>query len=72
MWLTISGKIVEARDQVRTICFDPVSFIALMRASRRSSTNGPFLLDLLNLSSTSYERSDVQTSSRKNAEHFAG
>jgi hypothetical protein len=44
---TISGKIVEARDQVRTICFDPESFIELMRASRRSSTNGPFLLDLL-------------------------
>jgi hypothetical protein len=69
---TISGKIVDARDQVRIICFDPESFIVLIRLNSRSSTNGPFLLDLLNLSSTLYERSDVQTSSRKNAEHFGG
>ena len=30
------------RDQVRIICFVPESFIAWIRASRRSSTNGPF------------------------------
>jgi hypothetical protein len=39
---TISGKIVEARDQVRIICLRPPSFIAVMRDIRRSSTNGPF------------------------------
>ena len=38
----ISGKTVEERDQVRIICFLPASFIATMRASRRSSTKGPF------------------------------
>src|SRR5579884_560057 len=41
---TISGKIVEVRDHVRTICFEPEAFIASMRPSSRSSTNGPFLL----------------------------
>src|SRR5215211_6456404 len=39
---TISGKIVEARDQVFTICFWPDSFICSMRRSSRSSTHGPF------------------------------
>src|SRR6185312_647785 len=47
---TISGKIVEDRDQVRIICLLPDSFMELMRLSSRSSTNGPFLLDLLNAS----------------------
>ena len=37
---------VEVRDQVRIICFSPDSFIAWIRLSSRSSTNGPFLLDL--------------------------
>ena len=45
VWPTISGKIVEVRDQVLTICLLPDSFIWLIRASRRSSTNGPFLVD---------------------------
>ena len=45
VWPTISGKIVEVRDQVLTICLSPDSFIAVMRASRRSSTNGPFLVE---------------------------
>jgi hypothetical protein len=39
----ISGKIVEPRDQVRIIDFDPEVFIASMRDIRRSSTYGPFL-----------------------------
>jgi hypothetical protein len=43
VWPTISGKIVDVRDQVLIICFWPDSFIASMRRSRRSSTNGPFL-----------------------------
>jgi hypothetical protein len=42
----MSGKTVEERDQVRIICFEPDSFILLMRPSSRSSTKGPFLLDL--------------------------
>jgi hypothetical protein len=27
VWPTISGKIVELRDQVLIICFEPLSFI---------------------------------------------
>jgi hypothetical protein len=42
---TISGKIVEARDQVRTICFCPLSFIRAMRCIRRSSAHGPFFVE---------------------------
>ena len=45
VWPTISGKIVDVRDQVLTICFWPPSFICWIRASRRSSTNGPFLVE---------------------------
>ena len=48
VWPTISGKIVDERDQVRIMFLLPEAFIAVTRASRRSSTNGPFLLDLLN------------------------
>src|SRR3954469_8920224 len=40
---TISGKMVEVRDQVLIICFCPLEFIASMRVIRRSSTHGPFL-----------------------------
>src|SRR5213078_2788218 len=47
---TISGKIVDVRDQVRSIRFSPDWFMASMRAIRRSCTNGPFLLDRLNAS----------------------
>ena len=39
--------VVEARDQVLIIFFWPASFISVMRFMRRSSTNGPFLADLL-------------------------
>src|SRR5206468_1947442 len=47
VWPTISGKMVEVRDQVLTICFALPAFMASMRASSRSSTHGPFLEDLL-------------------------
>ena len=40
---TISGKIVEVRDQVRIIRFSSGAFISSMRLISRSSTNGPFL-----------------------------
>jgi hypothetical protein len=43
----MSGKTVDERDQVRIICFDPDSFIPWTRLNNRSSTKGPFLLDLL-------------------------
>src|SRR2546425_2276829 len=43
VWPTISGKIVDARDQVLIICLSPEVFIASMRRSRRSSAHGPFL-----------------------------
>src|SRR5687767_6399557 len=36
---------VEARDHVRTICFDPEVFIPSIRFMSRSSTNGPFFVD---------------------------
>src|SRR6266403_441262 len=65
---TISGKIVDVRDQVRIICLLPDSFIRLMRPISRSSTNGPFFELLLN--GFSYERSDVETSHGENAQHF--
>src|SRR5262249_61388729 len=47
---TISGKTVEERDHVRTICFEPEEFIAWIRDRRRSSTNGPFFELLLTAS----------------------
>jgi hypothetical protein len=43
----MSGKIVEARDHVLIICLVLAAFIASIRAIRRSSTNGPFLLERL-------------------------
>ena len=42
---TISGKTVEVRDQVLTICLLPASFIAVIRPIRRSSTHGPFFVE---------------------------
>src|SRR3954451_1614000 len=47
VWPTISGKIVDVRDQVRTICFWLASFMRSIRVIRRSSANGPFLLERL-------------------------
>src|SRR6476660_7905695 len=47
VWPTISGKIVDVRDQVRTIDLVLEEFMDSMRAIRRSSTHGPFLEDLL-------------------------
>src|SRR6201999_1072982 len=45
VWPTISGKIVEVRDQVLTICFLFASLSAEIRPIRRSCTHGPFLVD---------------------------
>src|SRR5215211_592016 len=45
VWPTISGKIVDARDHVFSICLLPEVFIASIRASSRSSMYGPFLLE---------------------------
>ena len=42
---TISGKTVDLRDQVLTICFWPDSFMALTRFIRRSSAHGPFFVE---------------------------
>ena len=42
---TMSGKMVEARDQVRIIRFSPVAFMASIRLISRSSTKGPFFDD---------------------------
>ena len=47
VWPTISGKIVDARDQVRSIFLLLAAFRASMRAISRSSTHGPFLLERL-------------------------
>ena len=43
VWPTISGKIVEVRDQVLTMVLLPDSFICSIRVMRRSWTHGPFL-----------------------------
>src|SRR6202008_4652435 len=45
VWPTISGKTVEVRDQVFTICFWPDSFIAAIRLISAASTQGPFLVE---------------------------
>jgi hypothetical protein len=45
VWPTISGKIVDFRDQVFTICLLPDSFIAPIRFIRRSSAHGPFFVE---------------------------
>jgi hypothetical protein len=44
---TISGKIVDARDQVFTIRLEPDAFISSIRLMSLSSTKGPFFDDLL-------------------------
>ena len=44
------GPFVDERDQVRTICLEPDSFILLILVSSRSSTNGPFFELRLNAS----------------------
>ena len=43
---TISGKMVDVRDQVRIMRFSPVLFIASIRLSSRSWMKGPFFDDL--------------------------
>jgi len=45
---TISGKMVDVRDHVRSGLFWPDSFISSTRFMRADSTNGPFLDDLDN------------------------
>ena len=47
VWPTMSGKIVDERDQVRIIRFSLAAFIASMRPSSRSSMKGPFFELLL-------------------------
>jgi hypothetical protein len=47
VWPTISGKMVDARDQVFTTFFSPAAFIAAIRPRRRGSTKGPFFKLLL-------------------------
>src|SRR5205085_5031684 len=44
---TISGKMVDARDHVRSIFLLFCALSASMRAIRRASTHGPFLLERL-------------------------
>ena len=43
VWPTMSGMIVERRDQVLITVFWPCSLSASTFLSRWSSTNGPFL-----------------------------
>src|SRR6266516_7249583 len=45
VWPTISGMIVERRDQVRKTFFSLREFIASMRNDRYPSMNGPFLVE---------------------------
>jgi hypothetical protein len=41
----MSGKTVELRDQVFSICFWPDSFIAVIRFISAASTHGPFFVE---------------------------
>src|SRR5580704_3981702 len=45
VWPTISGTIVERRDQVRNTFFSFREFIPSTRDCRKLSTNGPFLVE---------------------------
>src|SRR5215470_13821901 len=45
VWPTISGTIVERRDQVRSTFFSLREFIASTLACRWLSMNGPFLVE---------------------------
>src|SRR4051794_27729759 len=47
VWPTISGKMVESRDQVRSTSLRPPAFMAVTRRMSLASTYGPFLSDLL-------------------------
>ena len=44
VWPTISGKIVEVRDQVLTICFFPASFLEVIRCYLRWQSLPVFML----------------------------
>ena len=45
VWLTISGVMVERRDQVRTTFFSLRRFMSSTLDIRWVSTNGPFLVE---------------------------
>src|SRR5215470_13920737 len=45
VWPTISGMMVERRDQVRNTFFSLREFIASTRPTRNLSTNGPFFVE---------------------------
>src|SRR5438105_4174269 len=47
VWPTISGKMVDARDQVRSTSLRPLEFIDTTRRISFSSTYGPFFRLLL-------------------------
>src|SRR5207253_10094534 len=47
VWPTISGKMVESRDQVRSTSLRPPEFIATTRFINLASTKGPFFKLLL-------------------------
>src|SRR5437588_5080263 len=47
VWPTISGKMVESRDQVRNTSLRPPEFIAITRLISLASTKGPFFRLLL-------------------------
>src|SRR5438128_4608057 len=55
VWPTISGKMVESRDQVRRTSLRPPEFIAMTRFISLASTNGPFLRLRLMLRALPYD-----------------
>src|SRR5437773_1848953 len=68
-----AGNAVDVRDQVRIIRFSFFSFMSSMRLISRSSTKGPFLLDLLNIpSKIPRAKRGRNLIPRKNAKHFFG
>src|SRR5471030_793274 len=45
VWPTMSGRIVERRDQVLRTRFSPAAFIAVIFSRSGASTNGPFFVE---------------------------
>src|SRR5580700_2033908 len=57
VWPTISGMMVERRDQVRSTFFSLREFMPSTRVCRKPSTNGPFFVERAIKFSSQFRRS---------------
>src|SRR5580658_5191351 len=57
VWPTISGTMVERRDQVRNTFFSFREFMPSTRVCRKPSTNGPFFVERAIKFSSQFRRS---------------